>query len=1850
MPDLAELQVVVKERGVKELDAQFAKLGTTTKRVEASVKLLEKSLNQELNASLARSRQGVTDYAAKLDTLKSKVLAITAAVLRATQAFEANNRRLAEAQRWFGTTMSLKGPGVGIGAAFSSLSPGMDRSIQQAMRFGRELAVLQTHMTKMAGSAQVFATKQANLNAAFNGAVDPTNRLAAGLNKLGGAYAHLQAQTKTTGIKELPKELNNAARASEHLHTKTTNLRRIFWDLRTVIYTLGLAKIAHEFGQFAFNIVQVGMEMERLQISMKGLMGSDTGGAMAMDWMRTFAIETPYNIEQSMRAFMLLKAYGLDPMNGALQTAADLAARFGGDAEKFHFIALAMGQMSAHQRILSREMLQFAERGVPAWTWLTEAVQRLNPGVKITTSTMRELVAESKLGAKAVQALFDIMAEKSAGASALLMETLWGKLQKIGDMLRFMAMDLTQGGLFGGLKEIVDAVADSLNTLTSSGATARWGETIGAAFRTFQLEGAGLTGMLMALGDAVMDMTATLIRFGASASPLAIKGLTAMAEAVGFLANGYDVLARYLEMNIVLLERLAVLSNGPGWARSDLFQFATLGTAGGQMGLLGVALDQSTDDRIAQEQAGRDAEIRRLGAFAAYAKELGVTLRGDVGEAYNYVAQNIRKLEEEQNLLAVAFRASQVYMQGTIPDLAAVKEQTFMAAQASSDYAELQKILAEELGKVDEKLGPVGNKFQDVLLPSLRDAGQAVNEFLRNMKEIPDRGLLESLLPGGMASLDLFYQAGLRIEELQTKLQEMIRIKAPDTAFAALQKEVEDFIKVLEYLNTVNAIMGAPTFQDALDQYKEGLKELSSEAKKAAKNTLDLEKGTLALVVAFEDVTPGYEDLVEFMDALDSKTKDGVLTWREFAQALRSATDTRQGVAELRAELERMIADLELMAQARPGSPASLMAGSTVEYLKKLRPGLDRAAAELAQASSDKFSQEMNEGIANVFGDSFKALLEGRFEDLGDFLSDLFAGLAGSVIDKFVKDLIEGFAGDKGGKGGIGEAFDNYTEWIRENRGMATLSGAAMVYQGQQQGGAGGVLAGALGGAQAGAALFVAHPLIGAVIGAVVGAAVAYFGQANEESPETRISVRPGGYTSLDTRGGQGYSADMQRQAELEIQGSYRAIFRAYLEVVRAFRMGDLIDLLPETLPTWQTGTGTAAGWGEGGVESFQSWLQEVEFPEMFTDYIGEALQEGLERLGMSFSATSALFRELADMLGEDRVAALLEFVTTLRTLTDSIEELSRPISEIVGAGIMDQYAYQMGRMGESLSSLFIGWDEMSITEQAQMAGEINNLVMQARQAEIQMLEQLYQMQEQLNAGFDSLRESLLVGGMDPGEQVAYYMGEIESAFAILNDPTASPEQVARAAANIQRYIQALTQVLGGLGIGLDTFFGDLNGILAPIDEVAAEVYDLTGVFIELTRAMAELNAPIMVGLTAIQEYALELNDLSLAIAEAFEGFDWQDLEGSAESAREIIRLVGDARAAEIRMLEQIDSLQRSITASLQGQIEEYRIAQMSDQEQVDYYYQQVYGAQNRLRRATTPEEVQAATQDLERYSGLLYQMLQGRGFDANSILGDIFRRDGTFNPNQTLGDWLIGMLEEGQTLSDAAFERIGQDVRDRFQPFYDSLELATTALEDLANATDRFNRAPGEKPPDKPLDKPGPGDTNWWDFLFGDNPPDQTIGEWLTGVLDAAAAATTTAFDAFELAVQAQFQPFWDALIIATYWLTSFGEAARGAGEYYNANPTEDDMGGNTPYVPGARRGGQLIGRIGWGGAYYDPLDGKAMLDIASQQVKNVDRLVVALQGVIVQPVVQVTVIGSGVRGVSAKAGPTYLTNGAIS
>ena len=129
---------------------------------------------------------------------------------------------------------------------------------------------------------------------------------------------------------------------------------------------------------FASNIVTLGAGLESVETNFTTFLGSADAAKALISELNKFAAETPFSQNEIFAQSEKLLGFGFaaDEVTDTLRRLGDIS---GGSAEKLDGLVLALGQVRAKQRVQGEELLQFAERGVPIYDALAQAIGKNVP-------------------------------------------------------------------------------------------------------------------------------------------------------------------------------------------------------------------------------------------------------------------------------------------------------------------------------------------------------------------------------------------------------------------------------------------------------------------------------------------------------------------------------------------------------------------------------------------------------------------------------------------------------------------------------------------------------------------------------------------------------------------------------------------------------------------------------------------------------------------------------------------------------------------------------------------------------------------------------------------------------------------------------------------------------------------------------------------------------------------------------------------------------------------------------------------------------------------------------------------------------------------------------------------------------------------------------------------------------------------------------------------------------------------------------------------------------------------------------------------------------------------------------
>ncbi|MEE9694506.1 tape measure protein [Aeromonas hydrophila] len=363
---------------------------------------------------------------------------------------------------------------------------------------------------------------------------------------------------------------------------------------------------------------QTGDQAERLDVQLKAVMGSIAGGKEASAWIQDFAKNTPLQLSEVTQVFVRLKAFGIDPMNGAMQGIVDQAYKLGGGFEEVQGISLALGQAWAKQKLQGEEILQLIERGVPVWQLLEQVTGK-------NTAELQKLSEAGKLGRDTIAALMHGIAAQSGGAAAANMSLLSGLISNAQDNLAKFYRMVAENGALTWLKNQLAGLNREFDQMAQDGRLQAWakrlsdgfitmGETLKSLSQTFYEWRTALTVLAQAwVGLKIVgwigDLRSLYAQFIAlpTATATAAGGMTTTGTVAAGAAIGVRALGAAVRGLLAAVTVEAIL---------QITQFAS-------------ALRQLVQAELALREAQTlrsETQARLNGQFAALSVELGVAI------------------------------------------------------------------------------------------------------------------------------------------------------------------------------------------------------------------------------------------------------------------------------------------------------------------------------------------------------------------------------------------------------------------------------------------------------------------------------------------------------------------------------------------------------------------------------------------------------------------------------------------------------------------------------------------------------------------------------------------------------------------------------------------------------------------------------------------------------------------------------------------------------------------------------------------------------------------------------------------------------------------------------------------------------------------------------------------------------------------------------------------------------------------------------------------------------------------------------------------------------------------------
>jgi tape measure domain-containing protein len=308
------------------------------------------------------------------------------------------------------------------------------------------------------GAVDKITAPIAAMNRKIEASLAPVRKLQLGLSGL----------TRELGIGKLKTAASGAVSSLGRVGSEAGKLTAKF------AAAAGIAGYAFKRG-----FVDIAATFERYQMQLETMEGSSEGARKSMDWVRHFAKSTPLELEEVMGSFVRLRTFGMDPMDGTMQSLVDQNAKMGGSGADLEGMVLAVGKAWTKQKLAGEEAMQLIQRGVPVWDLLAKRTG-------IAATKLQELSSKGKLGRGAIKMLVEEMGKSSAGAAEKQARTWTGMVSMISDYWSDFAMRVMDSGLFTWMRDELQGFLGMLDKLAADGSLDKlakdFGEKLKVAF------------------------------------------------------------------------------------------------------------------------------------------------------------------------------------------------------------------------------------------------------------------------------------------------------------------------------------------------------------------------------------------------------------------------------------------------------------------------------------------------------------------------------------------------------------------------------------------------------------------------------------------------------------------------------------------------------------------------------------------------------------------------------------------------------------------------------------------------------------------------------------------------------------------------------------------------------------------------------------------------------------------------------------------------------------------------------------------------------------------------------------------------------------------------------------------------------------------------------------------------------------------------------------------------------------------------------------------------------------------------------------------------------------------------
>ncbi len=449
-------------------------------------------------------------------------------------------------------------------------------------------------MERMAAGFSTMRTKASSVASEIMKMKQSSDTLSNSLTSLRSKGENLKiasdAGTSTTKVRELNGELQKLERQIHKTETAGSGggLRRWIGDAASSLpggafltnpITMGVAGAGY--------ITSLGIEYERISVSMEVLLGSKAKADKMIDDVKKYAMVTPYETIPLNDNIKMMLGFGIsqEKVLGNMKMLGDVAM---GDQNKLNSLTLAFSQMSSAGKLMGQDLLQFVNAG---FNPLSELSKMTGKSMAVLRKEMENGAISSQMVVKAFEhatskgGLFYGMTERMGQTVGGRLSTLIDNLKEnllilfelIGPVVSFAIDGLIK--VMNGLKPVLSTIVTGFKWLfkeLKDGNPVLWIGIAAITTYTIVANAAAIVGGIVALATKTWTAAQWLLNAALTMNPIglviaAIVALIATIAYVVYKTDGWGKTWQNIMTYMKLQMNLFVLGIKMDWLRIEDF-------------------------------------------------------------------------------------------------------------------------------------------------------------------------------------------------------------------------------------------------------------------------------------------------------------------------------------------------------------------------------------------------------------------------------------------------------------------------------------------------------------------------------------------------------------------------------------------------------------------------------------------------------------------------------------------------------------------------------------------------------------------------------------------------------------------------------------------------------------------------------------------------------------------------------------------------------------------------------------------------------------------------------------------------------------------------------------------------------------------------------------------------------------------------------------------------------------------------------------------------------------------------------------------------------------------------------